>query len=157
MVAQAVGRDLAAAPGAGAAGGAGFAAVALFGATAAPGIDLVLDLVGFAEAVTGASLVITGEGSLDAQSLRGKAPIGVARAAARAEVPVVAVAGRCLLGTQELERAGIRAAYALSTLERDPARSMLDAADLLRRTGARIARDHLPARGRSKDGEPTGA
>jgi len=57
----------------------------------------VLDLAGFGTALDGADLVITGEGSLDAQSLAGKAPVGVARAAARLGVPVVAVAGRSAL------------------------------------------------------------
>ena len=59
-----------------------------------PGIELVLELVGFASRLDGADLVITGEGSLDEQSLAGKAPIGVAQAAGRSGVPVVAVAGR---------------------------------------------------------------
>ena len=60
----------------------------------APGIEVVLELVGFADRLAGADLVITGEGSLDQQSLAGKAPVGVARAAAAYGVPVVAVAGR---------------------------------------------------------------
>jgi glycerate kinase len=83
VVAAAVGRDWSRAPGAGAAGGVGFAALAVLGATRRPGIELVLDLAGFEGALDGADLVITGEGSLDAQSLAGKAPVGVARAAAR--------------------------------------------------------------------------
>src|SRR6266704_967504 len=88
LTASVTGRDLAAAPGAGAAGGTGFAAMAYFGARLVPGADLMLDLVGFDAALTGAGLVITGEGSLDRQSLGGKAPVGVARAAARHGVPV---------------------------------------------------------------------
>lgn len=146
VIAQATGTDHAATAGAGAAGGTGFAALAVLGARLRAGIDLVLDLVRFPEVVPGAALVVTGEGSLDAQSLQGKAPIGVARAAARAGVPVVAVAGRCLLDAGELQRAGIRAAYPLSALEPDPRRSMTDAAALLERVGARIAREWLPAR-----------
>ena len=81
---SATGRDVAAMPGAGAAGGTGFAALAYLGASLVPGAALLLDLVGFDEALTGADLVITGEGSLDGQTLRGKAPAGVARAAAAA-------------------------------------------------------------------------
>ena len=81
-------------PGAGAAGGLGFAALAFLGARTRPGIELMLDLISFAGRAAGARLVITGEGSLDAQTLRGKAPAGVARAAASAGAgPVVAVAG----------------------------------------------------------------
>jgi glycerate kinase len=77
------GDDVADRPGAGAAGGVGFAALAVLAATLRPGIDLVLDLVGFRAALPGAGLVVTGEGSLDEQTLHGKAPAGVAAAAAR--------------------------------------------------------------------------
>ena len=70
--------------GAGAAGGVGYAAMAVLGAELEPGIGLVLDLVRFADHLPGARLVITGEGSLDEQTLHGKAPAGVAAAAAKA-------------------------------------------------------------------------
>ncbi|MEU4650207.1 glycerate kinase [Nocardia fluminea] len=125
-------------PGAGAAGGAGFGAMAVLGATPRPGIDLVLDLIDFPARIADADLVITGEGSLDAQSLRGKAPLGVRSAAAAAGVPVTVVAGRILLGAAQLRAAGFSAAYALSELEADPARSMTRAADLLELIGACI-------------------
>jgi glycerate kinase len=143
VVAEATGSDLADRPGAGAAGGTGFAALALLGADLRPGIELILDLLDFAGALVGADLVITGEGSLDDQSLSGKAPIGVARAAARAGIPVVAVAGRSRLTPEQLQRAGIQATYPLSELEPDPQRSMANAAPLLRRVGCRIAQDWL--------------
>ena len=139
----ATGRDVADAPGAGAAGGIGYAALAGLGATRRPGIDVVLELVGFDEQLAGAELVITGEGSLDEQTLHGKAPAGVAERAAG--IPVVAVAGRCLLTTERLNEAGIAAVYPLSDLEPDPTRSMANAADLVRRIGARIAEDWLGA------------
>ena len=87
--------------------------------------------------------MITGEGSLDAQSLAGKAPVGVARAAARLGVPVVAVAGRNTLTADELAAAGIGAVYALTDLEPDLGRCQAEAAGLLRRTGQLIARDRL--------------
>ncbi len=144
LVADVTGRDRSTYPGAGAAGGIGFAAVSLLGAEVRPGIELILDLVGFRDAVAGADLVVTGEGSLDEQSLAGKAPVGVSRAAATAGVPVVAVAGRCLLNAEQLRSAGISAAYPLSDLEPDPARSMAAAAPLLTRTGERLAREWLP-------------
>ena len=143
VVAEATESDFADRPGAGAAGGTGFAALALLGADLRPGIELILDLLDFAGALVGADLVITGEGSLDDQSLSGKAPIGVARAAARAGVPVVAVAGRSRLTPEQLQRAGIQATYPLSELEPDPQRSMANAAPLLRRIGCRIAQDWL--------------
>ena len=144
LVADVTGRDRSTYPGAGAAGGIGFAAVSLLGAEVRPGIELILDLVGFRGAVAGADLVVTGEGSLDEQSLAGKAPVGVSRAAATAGVPVVAVAGRCLLNAEQLRSAGISAAYPLSDLEPDPARRMAAAAPLLTRTGERLAREWLP-------------
>jgi glycerate kinase len=145
LVSQATGRDDTERPGAGAAGGAGYAALAVLDAEIRPGIELILDLIGFQDKVVGADLVVTGEGSLDEQSLAGKAPIGVAHAAAKAGVPVVAVAGRLQLSQQRLQQAGISAAYALSDLEPDPARSITNAASLLRRLGAHIARDWSPA------------
>jgi glycerate kinase len=134
---------VAGAPGAGAAGGVGFAALAFLHADIQPGIDYLLDLLGFNDLVRGARLVITGEGSLDEQSLRGKAPIGVAQAAAKAGVPVVAVCGRRTLSDADLQAAGITAAYALTDLEPDPARCMAEAATLLRDLTARLAADHL--------------
>jgi glycerate kinase len=139
-VADATGRDVAGQPGAGAAGGAGFAALAVLGAQIRPGIELVLELVGFEKTVVGADLVVTGEGSLDEQSLAGKTPVGVAAAARAHGVPVVAVAGRSSLSDQQLAAAGISACYRLSDLELDPARSMAGAAPLLTEVGRRIAR-----------------
>ncbi|MBO0819685.1 MAG: glycerate kinase [Nocardiopsaceae bacterium] len=123
------------APGAGAAGGLGFAALLLLRARLRPGIELLLDMLGFADHLDGASLVITGEGALDEQTLRGKAPAGVARAAAAHQppVPVVAVCGVSSLSAARLRAAGITAAYALSDLEPDPARSIAQAGPLLER------------------------
>jgi glycerate kinase len=143
VVAAAVGRDWSETPGAGAAGGVGFAALAVLGATRRPGIELVLDLAGFETALDGADLVITGEGSLDAQSLAGKTPVGVARAAARRGIAVVAVAGRSTLREAELAAAGIAAVYPLTDLEPDLERCRAEADRLLRRTGQMIARDRL--------------
>jgi len=132
-------------PGAGAAGGIGFAALLFLGARMRPGIELLLELASFSSRIDGARLVITGEGSLDAQTLHGKAPVGVARAAAAHDpaVPVVAVAGRCTLTPDELRAAGIARAYALSDIEPDLERSMADAGPLLERLAERIAADWL--------------
>jgi glycerate 2-kinase len=140
LVAAETGRDLRDSPGAGAAGGTGFAAIAVLGAELRPGIETMLELAGFDERVAGADLVVTGEGSLDAQSLHGKAPVGVASAAARHGVGVVAVCGVSSLSYDDLAGAGIRRAWALSSLEPDPARSMTEAAPLLERLGAEVAR-----------------
>ncbi len=139
VTARVTGRDAARVPGAGAAGGTAFGALAYLGADLVAGADLVLGLIGFDAALAGAGLVVTGEGSLDRQTLTGKAPLGVARAAARRGVPVVAVAGRVLLTGPELAAAGFTIAYALTDLEPDPAIAMSRTADLLKRVGARIA------------------
>ncbi|MEV4927048.1 glycerate kinase [Streptomyces roseoverticillatus] len=137
------GGALAGTAGAGAAGGLGYGALAGLGAVFRPGIEVILDVLGFAGALADADLVITGEGSLDAQTLRGKAPAGVAAAARARGVPVVAVCGRLTLSTEELSAAGIERAYALTSLERDPSRSMALAGPLLERLAERIAKDRF--------------
>ena len=110
-----------------------------------PGIELLLELASFGSRLDGARLVITGEGSLDAQTLHGKTPVGVARAAGAHDpaVPVVAVAGRCTLTEAELRRAGIARAYALTDIEPDLARCIAEAGPLLERLAERIAADWL--------------
>ncbi|MFJ2957602.1 glycerate kinase [Streptomyces sp. NPDC087270] len=131
------------APGAGAAGGIGYGALVGLRASFRPGIDVLLDVLGFAAALAQADLVITGEGSLDAQTLHGKAPVGVAAAANASGVPVVAVCGRLALSPAELAGAGISRAYALAELEPDVQRSMAEAGPLLERAAVALARDFL--------------
>jgi glycerate kinase len=137
------GAGAAGAPGSGAAGGAGFALMALLGGSLRPGIDLVLELTGFAEKLREARMVITGEGTLDGQTLNGKAPAGVAAAARKASVPVIAVAGHSTLGQRELHSLGILAAYALTDIEPDRQRCISQAGPLLERLGARLAGEWL--------------
>ncbi|GAB4098262.1 glycerate kinase [Sinomonas halotolerans] len=124
------------APGAGAAGGVGFAALAL-GATRRRGIDVVVEFTGLREKLAGADLVVTGEGSLDAQSLSGKAPVGVAKEAAALGIPTVAVCGRNQIADPAL--AGFAAVHALTDLEPDLAACIRDARGLLRRVGNDLA------------------
>jgi glycerate kinase len=132
-------------PGAGAAGGLGFAALLFLDARMRPGIELLLELASFGERLDGARLVITGEGSLDAQTLHGKAPVGVALAAAAhtPPVPVVAVAGRCTLSPDELSAAGISAVYAVADIEPDQDLRMANAGPLVERLAERVAADWL--------------
>ncbi|MGW6535431.1 glycerate kinase [Streptomyces sp. NPDC055051] len=134
--------ELAASPGAGGAGGIGYGAL-LLGASFRPGIELMLEVLGFAPALERATLVITGEGSLDEQTLHGKAPAGVAAAARAAGKEVVAVCGRLALPPETLGAAGIRRAYPLSALEPDPAKSIPNAGPLLEEVASHIARDFL--------------
>ncbi|MEW2113994.1 glycerate kinase [Streptomyces sp. NPDC005474] len=134
--------EYAAAPGAGAAGGIGYGALVM-GARFRPGIEVMLDVLGFADAVDRATLVITGEGSLDEQTLHGKAPAGVAAAARAQGREVVAVCGRLALRPEALGRAGIRRAYPLTEIEPDLAKCVADAGPLLERVAENIGRDFL--------------
>ena len=88
-----IGIDVKRLPGGGAAGGMGAGTVAFFGSTLQMGIETVLDVTGFNTRAAGADLVITGEGKLDDQSLRGKVVIGVARRAKKMGIPVAALVG----------------------------------------------------------------
>lgn len=135
--------EAASAPGAGAAGGVGYGALVGLGAVFRPGIDLLLELLGFPAALDRAELVITGEGSLDEQTLHGKAPAGVAAAARAAGRPVAAVCGRLAVDEAALRGAGIERAYPLTDLEPDPARCMAEAGPLLERLAGRLAEDLL--------------
>lgn len=152
VVAAALGEDHARFPGAGAAGGLGFAARAFLAASFRPGIELVAELSGLAAAVAGADLVITGEGRMDAQTLHGKAPVGVARVAKRAGVPVIALAGSLGEGYQALHDAGIEAAFSLAPGPISLEQALASAAEQLQARAVDIARlwrlaDRQAARG----------
>ena len=146
LVAEGTGGDVRDTPGAGAAGGVGFAALAVLGATLRPGIDLMLELLDFERHLEGVDVVVVGEGSLDRQTLHGKAPVGVARMAHAAGARVVAVCGVRRLGDDELRAAGIDAAYALTDIEPDPERCMTDAAALLERVARESLAGHVSSR-----------
>lgn len=122
--------------GAGAAGGIPAALHAILGARLVPGAELVADALGLESAIGRADLVVTGEGALDEQSLRGKAPAVVAAIARRAGVPVVVIAGAVRLSGAELEAAGFDAALSIAdgaaSLE-----SLVDRAPELLRDAAR--------------------
>ena len=149
-----VGIAVADVPGAGAAGGLGAGALAFLGAELTSGIGLLLDVVGFSSAVQGASLVITGDGSFDEQTLSGKAPVGVARAAATAGVPVVALVGRLAVTPEQLAKVGISAARAVLDLEPDLERAQRDAASLLTHLAEQIVAEQ-PSGDRACDASPT--
>lgn len=140
VVAAVLGEDLSHMPGMGAAGGAGFVARAFLGARFRPGIELVAEASGLAEALQGATLVITGEGRLDTQSLHGKTPFGVARIARAAGVPVIALAGSLGEGYQRLYEAGIGAAFSLMPGPMSLAQARARAAQELERRTTDIAR-----------------
>lgn len=129
-------------PGAGAAGGVGFAAQSVLGATMRAGVDVVMDITGYRAALsglTGDDLVITGEGSLDTQTLNGKAVSGIASAARSAGVPVVAVCGQRSLPSRDLAGIGVRQAYALTDRETNIDRCISAAAALLTSAAEELA------------------
>lgn len=113
------GADVARLPGAGAAGAMGAGMAAFFGARLSPGIDIVLDTVGFDEAIANADVIFTGEGRLDSQSLRGKVVIGVARRASKQGKPVIAVVGGADYGAEASWDAGVTAVFPTSRLPQD--------------------------------------
>lgn len=138
--AQLLGEDVRDFPGCGAAGGMGFAAKAFMGARFRPGVEVVADLAGLDALVQGADLVITGEGRFDAQTLRGKTPMGVARVAKRHGVPVVVLAGTLGEGYQQLYAHGIDAAFALTSGPMTLERACTEAGVLLKARATDIAR-----------------
>ncbi len=97
-----LGVDVRALPGAGAAGGLGAGLVAFLGAKIRPGVEAVMEAVGLPGRLRGADLVLTGEGKLDAQSLRGKVPAGVMTAAREARVPVAVLCGQSGVAPDEV-------------------------------------------------------
>nr|WP_289072690.1 glycerate kinase [uncultured Halomonas sp.] len=114
LTAKALGRDERELPGAGAAGGMGFAARCFLNATLTPGIEMIMQQANVARLLNEADVVITGEGRLDGQSLAGKTPIGVARAAKHLGKPVVVLAGSLGDGWQACTDEGVTAAFALA-------------------------------------------
>ena len=109
-----LGVDVADLPGAGAAGGMGAGMVAFFGATLKAGIDTVLDTVNFEHIAADADMIITGEGRIDSQSLRGKVVIGIAQRAKEINVPVVAIVGDIGDNMEPAYELGVTAIYSIN-------------------------------------------
>lgn len=135
--------DAALRPGSGAAGGLGCVFMAFFNAAVKPGIELVLDTIGFDAHVRDADLVITGEGRLDAQSAYGKVPCGVAtRSKSIKNVPVVAIGGAIGDGADALYSCGVDALAAavsrVSTLDEAMAATQQNLTQSSRRTAELI-------------------
>jgi glycerate 2-kinase len=143
--AAAAGAATAAAPGAGAAGGLGFAML-LLGAGRRPGVEVVADAIGLLQRAERADVVLTGEGSFDAQSGGGKAPAGVARIAGRAGRPCVVLAGRVTVEEAELRDLGVTAAYSLLDAVGEE-RAFGDAAGALAELAGRVAEGPIAGSG----------
>jgi len=110
------GLELRSKPGAGAAGGLGFGLMAFCDAQMESGIDCILNLVDFEDQLEGAHLVITGEGRIDGQSIRGKVPVGVAMRARNCGVPALAIVGDIGANAEEVFKYGIDSI--MSTMDR---------------------------------------
>lgn len=113
LLGEIAGRDVRDVPGAGAAGGLGAALIAL-GASVESGAGVVRRLTGLDTALDAAQLVVTGEGSFDFQSLRGKLVTRIAGAAAERGTPCLVLAGRVSVGRRRAAAAGIDHAYAVA-------------------------------------------
>jgi glycerate kinase len=140
IAAAALGRDERDAPGAGAAGGLGFALRAFFGAALRPGVELVAELRGLDAALRGAGWCLTGEGSIDLQTLGGKTVAGVARLARAAGARTLAFGGRVEAQAEEALAAEGVIAFPIADGPALLAESLRDAAPLLERAAARAAR-----------------
>ncbi|HKV88403.1 MAG TPA: glycerate kinase [Candidatus Dormibacteraeota bacterium] len=128
-----LGKQVAGLPGAGAAGGTGAGLVAFLDAELVPGAPLVVEAAGLDARLGGAQLVITGEGRVDEQTVFGKAPGEVARRAAEAGVPVLAIAGSRGPGWEALSSVGVTSLLTLDEVEPEPASNLRDAERLLYR------------------------
>jgi len=127
-------------PGAGAAGGLGFGMLAFFGATLRPGFDIVADATGLRGRLRGADLCLTGEGRLDASSLTGKAPVGVARLCKELGVPCVALVGSAGDGAEKALTQGLTRYHVMQPVGMRLEDAMRDAAPLLTRAAADVVR-----------------
>ena len=131
--------DLRTLPGGGAAGGIGAALLAL-GGRVVSGIGLVTGLIGLEAQLDAADLVITGEGSFDHQSLRGKVAAGIAGGARDRGLPCVVIAGRNETGYREAASAGVTETYALVEHFGSVGLALAEPARGLREVAARLAR-----------------
>ncbi|TDQ52488.1 glycerate kinase family protein [Actinorugispora endophytica] len=126
-------------PGAGAAGGLGYGLL-LLGGTVESGVSRVLDAVGLAGLTASADVVVTGEGSFDFQSLRGKLPHGVARTAAEHGVPCLVLAGRVAVGRAEAAAAGVTETHSLVESAGSVEAALERSAEELRVLAGKVAR-----------------
>ncbi len=133
------GKDIDATPGAGAAGGLGGAFLAFANARLKSGIDIVLDAVEIERHLAGADLVITGEGRIDSQTVRGKTPVGVSRRAQKAGVPVIALAGSVSEDSDLVHAHGIDALFSIVPGVVSLPTALAEASDNLYRTTRNIA------------------
>ena len=132
-------------PGAGAAGGLGYGLL-LLGGRRVSGVEAVLEAVGFDELAAVTDLVVTGEGTFDWQSLRGKVVAGVAEAALATATPTVVIAGQVLVGRRDTMALGISGTYAVAENPAQIAAALADPAGTLSARTVRVASTWSPRR-----------
>ncbi|MBR5608437.1 MAG: glycerate kinase [Bacteroidaceae bacterium] len=128
-------------PGSGAAGGMGGGCAALLGARLERGIDMVLRAIRFRETIKGSSMVITGEGQIDRQTLMGKAPAGILAAAMQQQIPVIAIGGR-VVPCPELAQSGFHSILCINEEGLPPQTAMRHevAWENVRRCGTKVGK-----------------
>ncbi|HUU43645.1 MAG TPA: glycerate kinase, partial [Planctomycetota bacterium] len=149
VIARDLGVSVAEIPGSGAAGGLGAGLVAFAAATLRPGVDMVVEAVGLDAKLEGADLVITGEGRMDRQSAFGKTPVGVAAAARKHGVPVVAIVGAIGDGADAVLTRGIDAVFSIHTAPVTQEEAFARSPELLRRAAEHVVRLFLVGLSRS--------
>ncbi len=140
VAAQVLGSDARDFAGAGAAGGAGFGLMSFCHAALTPGIERILDLARFEDKLSSAQLVLTGEGSLDEQTLRGKTIAGVCRRARKLAVPVIAFGGSVKLSSAQLDELGLASAFPIADGPRSLSECVEQAGPLLEQAVERALR-----------------
>ncbi len=138
LVADQVGVDVRTTPGGGAAGALSAGLMAFLGGRIESGIDLIVDLLPFDQALADADLLITGEGRMDEQTLHGKGPIGIARRAREYGVPTVALVGGLEIDDARLHEGGVWAALPITTAPMSLADALADADALVERAALRL-------------------
>ncbi|EHK9016854.1 glycerate kinase [Vibrio vulnificus] len=139
IIKQQLGADVRDMAGAGAAGGMGAALLGLLNADLRPGIEIVMDAVHLDEIVADADLVITGEGRIDSQTIHGKTPIGVARAAKKHSLPVIGIAGCLSADCGVVHEHGLDAVFAVVNRSVDLPTALAEAAENVELTARNVA------------------
>ncbi|WP_135453660.1 glycerate kinase [Mycobacterium sp. DL99] len=127
-------------PGSGAAGGLGFGLMEFLAAECAPGVDVIAQAVGLEQSLAGAAWVFTGEGSVDAQTMLGKTPFGVARVAVRTGARVVIFAGRVAADADVLLANGVEKLVAITAPGTPLDQALRDGPAALARAAAAVCR-----------------
>ncbi len=140
VIKKELGIDIAEVPGGGAAGGLGASLKAILKAELKSGVELVVEYTSLKEKLQGAAYVFTGEGSIDSQTINGKTPFGVAKAAKEKGIPVIAFAGRIGPGSEMLYNHGINSIIGILPEAMDINKALIDGKENLERAADSIMR-----------------